>query len=526
MKVAVVGSGVSGLAATWLLNEYSEHEVHLFDADDRPGGHANTVEFKDPSKPNAKPVNVDRGFIVFNIPTYPNFSRFLHINNIPWLKTEMTFSVTRDRGAFEWAGKNPLTLFCQPSNLFRPEMWRMVWDVLRFNARATVAVSTVPGSQNDIIGEKSFGEWLGEQQYSDAFIDNYILPMTACIWSTPPNICALDFPARSQLRFMYNHHLLQLVAKPPWLTVSGGSKHYVDRIVSKLPPEQLHLSTPIASVTTAYPSRTSSPSLDSKSTNSSSSTLVSPPSVILTTESGQQLEFDHVILACHSDTSLKMLKMGEGGATDMEKKVLSAFGWAHNEVVVHNDVEVVYQLMPLRKMAWSCWNFITSSQVSKGRKVNSNPDNQVSLTCKLNIYDMNQLQHISETDHGKVLVTLNPPYGPRPETIVSRQSFSHPMFTPQSPWAQANLHQIQNVRGVTFAGAWTKHGFHEDGFTSGMTVACEYLGARPPFTIMSPDRKPISHDQEKWLQTYEMLEAWRVWLCTLLVAVYVVVIGL
>lgn len=286
------------------------------------------------------------------------------------MATEMTFSVSRDRGAFEWAGKNPFTIFCQLSNLLDLGMWRMVWDILRFNAQATAAVTAAPGSPGDTLGTQSLGEYVKGQGYSDAFIDNYILvssiqellasanltnciqPMTACICafsyrqgsashpqlltnssgSTPPNICALDFPARSQIRFMYNHHLLQIIQKPPWLTIKGGrcvgpessrigprlnprrSKQYVQRIVNNLPHDRLHLSTPIQSLTTTESSK-----------------------VILTTASGEELEFDHVILACHSDTSRRIL--GEG-ITPTEKKVLDAFNWAENEVVLHNDLAV------------------------------------------------------------------------------------------------------------------------------------------------------------------------------------------
>ncbi|KAG8969191.1 hypothetical protein FRC03_004144 [Tulasnella sp. 419] len=368
MKVAVIGSGVSGLSATWLLNEHSPHKVHLFEADDRPGGHANTVQFIQPGKPDAKPVNVDRGFIVFNIPTYPNFARFLHICDIAWKKTQMTFSVSRDRGRYEWAGKNLFTVFCQMGNLFDPQFYRMIWDVLRFNATTTAIISR--GDAEKEFGSLSLGEYLRKEEYSDAFMDNYMLPMTAAIWNTPPDLCALNFPARSQIRFLYNHHLLQFINKPPWLTVDGGSQVYVNRIVSKLPAAQIHLSTPIQSVT-SYQAPESA----------------SGYRLVLKTADGKTEEFDHIVLATHSDVSLKLLQNGSdtfhtnSGAlpvSKLEKRVLSGFGWAKNEVVLHNDTD----LMPKRRIAWSCWNFLTKSSVDAKGRIKPNAD-QVTLTCTL-----------------------------------------------------------------------------------------------------------------------------------------------
>ncbi|KAG8682462.1 hypothetical protein FRC09_016758, partial [Ceratobasidium sp. 395] len=230
-RVAVVGSGVSGLAATWALNEYSDAEVHLFEADNRPGGHANTVKFKRPNMAgiDAEEVSVDTGFIVCNPPSYPNFLKFLALPDIriPTVQTEMTFSVSRDGGLFEWAGKDASTVFCQIQNLFRPGMWRMVWDILRFNASALSLIEDedepVDPSAKGAKAELSIGAYLNREGYSNEFIDDYLIPMTAAIWSTPPDTCALDFPARTLIRFMYNHHLLQVTGKPKWLTIPGGS---------------------------------------------------------------------------------------------------------------------------------------------------------------------------------------------------------------------------------------------------------------------------------------------------------------
>ncbi|CAE6533218.1 unnamed protein product [Rhizoctonia solani] len=459
-RVAVVGSGVSGLAATWALNEYSNAEVHLFEADDRPGGHANTVNFRRPGATEGQGIDVDTGFIVCNPPSYPNFLRFLALSNVnvPVVNTEMTFSVSRDKGDFEWAGKDPTTLFCQIQNLFRPGMWRMIWDILRFNASARRLIEENPEVSPNTKSEVSIGDYLRHEGYSNEFIDDYLIPMTAAIWSTPPDTCALDFPARTLIRFMHNHHLLQIVGKPKWLTIPGGSHKYVNRILAKLSKSQLHLSTQVQSLSTSP---------------GSSKVQIGLPS-------GTE-EFDHVILATHSDISLRILRQGVGTTPD-EEKILGSFLWNKNRAVLHSDVN----LMPKRRAAWSCWNYLTSSELNAQGEKRANV-NEVALT-----YCMNHLQHISERDHGPVLVTLNPPFEPLPELVVDQSLYEHPVLSAQSIAAQAELLRIQNVRGISYAGAWTKYGFHEDGFTSGLRAATSIpipgLKIALPFSIASPDR--------------------------------------
>ncbi|KAH9924661.1 FAD/NAD(P)-binding domain-containing protein [Epithele typhae] len=456
MKVAVVGSGVSGLGATWLLNEYSEHEVHLFESDHRPGGHANTVTY---SPPGREPTDVDTS-IVFNPSTYPNFINFLHIfpdlaERI--LPTEMTFSVSRNRGEFEWAGNNLMTVFCQPSRLLDPEMWRLIYDVLRFNAC----------TQNLLRDIKDEGDVLGEELSIDMYLkqNGYTLgaviacthmsyqPMTAAVWSTPPDKCALDFPARTyfvQIQFMYNHHLLQITGKPKWLTLRGGSRTYVRKIISRLPPSQLHLSTPIKALRTTQTSEKSH-------------------QVELTTASGETQSFDHVILACHTDTTVDILNAGDG-MTEEEAKILQCFRWNRNEAMLHCD----QRLMPRSRLAWSCWNYLTESVTDMAGKYLPNV-NRVSLT-----YWMNELQHLPTKDHGDVLVTLNPPFEPDPALTFGRYKYDHPILSDEAIRAQSALPTIQNTRGVSYAGAWTKYGFHEDGFSSGLRAAASLFPATTP----------------------------------------------
>ncbi|KIK69619.1 hypothetical protein GYMLUDRAFT_34001 [Collybiopsis luxurians FD-317 M1] len=444
MRVAVVGSGVSGLASTWLLNEHSNHEVHLYEADDRPGGHANTVRF--PSENGG--VDVDSGFIVFNPCTYPNFLSFLKMRPaVPIAPTEMTFSVSRDHGKFEWAGDTIFTVFCQPWRLIDPNMWRMLYDVLRFNACAQTLVAKWNSGASEF-EEISIGEYLDKEGYSQFFRDNYLIPMTAAIWSTPPDKCALDFPARTLIQFMHNHHLLQITGKPSWLTIPGGSHQYVKTILSSLPASQLHLSTPVVSIR-------------------NKGSLVE-----LTTASGESSFYDHVVLACHSDVALSILRAG-GGVTKDEETILGMFEWNKNVVVVHNDV----RLMPKARSAWSCWNYLTYTEVDDDGKQKANVD-RVSLT-----YGMNDLQHISEEDHGPVLVTLNPPF--EPSTNFGRYDYEHPVLDSKAVRAQELMSKIQGKRNISYAGAWLRYGFHEDGWTSGLLAASTYAPVLKP-TVQLP----------------------------------------
>ncbi|KAF7977188.1 hypothetical protein HWV62_4429 [Athelia sp. TMB] len=471
MKIAVVGSGVSGLAATWvssakisldlhlnavqlqLLNEYSDHEVHLYEADSRTGGHANTVRFTPPGKGPEEGVDVDT--------TYPNFLRFLKLHpEVSILKTEMTFSVSRDNGLFEWAGDNLFTIFIQPQRLLDPNHWRLIYDVLRFNAcaRRLVVGWSLEKDGSSGFGPLSIGEYLEKEGYSAAFRDNYLIPMTAAIWSTPPDKCAMDFPARTLIQFLSNHHLLQITGKPSWLTIGGGSRRYVDAILSRVPALRIHTSTAVSSLISTEGNK-----------------------VLLTTAAGGLEVFDHVVLATHSDTALSILKAG-GGVTPLEEDVLKGFKWSRNRAVLHSDSGP--GLMPRRRGAWSCWNYMTRSEVGK-----ANVD-QVALT-----YGMNDLQHISEEKYGPVLVTLNPPVEPAPEKTAGAWEYAHPVLDAEAIRSQKALSDIQNTRGITYAGAWTRYGFHEDGFTSGLAAVLTHArtsipGIRAPFNIEYVDREP------------------------------------
>jgi len=386
---------------------------------------------------------------VFNPSTYPNFLCFLNLVDIPYLPTEMTFSVSRAGGEFEWSGRNLFTFFCQPRNLLKPGMWVMLYDILRFNACARRLLDGKPSINLEHL---TIGAYLKQHGYSNFFINNYLIPMVAAVWSTPPEMCFENFPVYTLIKFLNNHHLLQLTGKPSWLTIKGGSQRYVRYIASRIPASHIHLSTSVKSVLTREEG--------------------SGVRVEIMTESGSVNHYDHVIMACHSDEALKILR--RGNVTPMEEQILSKFRWNQNEVILHYDS----RFMPRTRSAWSCWNYISPPDHRTATATLKTPVcNEFSLT-----YCMNQLQHISEEIFGPVLVTLNPLPKPKAETIIGKYNYQHPIIDQCSVEAQSEIVQIQNIRGISYTGAYLGYGFHEDGFRSGLQAAVT-LGANLPFSI-------------------------------------------
>lgn len=454
-RVAVIGSGCSGLGALWALNTSTDHEVHLFEAASRLGGHTNTVTFEGPKWDQ---VEVDTGFIVINTATYPNFIRFLKELGVPTKKTDMTFSFSRDQGAFEWAGTSVSSLFAQKRNLFRPGMWRLIFDIVRFNEFALDLLQNEPESENDpvvedqgakkskIPSQESIGDYLDREHYSREFCEEYIIPMTAAVWSTSPDKCALEFPAVTLVRFMYNHHLLTACAKrPDWMTIPGGSRQYIDAVLKGFPKDRIHIKSKVTALT---------PMQDG---------------VIRVTAKGRDHEFDHVILATHGDQALEILRPV---ATTDEIEILGNFRTSRNVAVLHSDLS----WMPKRRKVWSSWNYITESPFPSTKRRSTS---QVCLT-----YWMNQLQHIPEKKYGPVLVTLNPLKMPDPRLAQGIWEYSHPLYNADAIRSQQLLPRIQNNRGISYCGAWTKYGFHEDGFSSGLSAAMNHLGAKLPFDFV------------------------------------------
>lgn len=501
-KVAIVGSGCAGIGAAWALKD-TGYDVHLFEKSAKLGGHTNTQ----PWKVGKETANVDTGFIVLNEVTYPNFIRFLEEVGIEPTLTEMTFGVSRDHGVFEWSGE-PRGIFAQRRNLFRPEHWRMIFDIVRFNQFALDILAEAEDHDDEDdeneaspkppspLATMSIGEYLDREGYSQSFRDDYLIPMTAAVWSTSPDKCSLDFPAQTLIRFMWNHHLLTTIAeRPPWLTIPGGAQRYIDAVLKSFPKRRLHvhLSSEVANVL--------------RPTRDEGDVTVSW--IEGTSRKIEVDTFDHVIFACHGDEILPLLskhgsrpekssssssskkKSKSGGVvgshsgveyvSQEEIDILSAFQTSENVCYLHSDLD----LMPKRRKTWTSWNYLVNSKPSK----EEHPAG-VSLT-----YNMNILQHIPVETFGDVLVTMNPDHEPDPELTQGKFHYRHPLYTAEAVMAQRKLHKIQNVRGVSYCGAWTKYGFHEDGFTSGIQVAVEHLGAKLPFDFVdstySRGRRPV-----------------------------------
>lgn len=368
----------------------------------------------------------------------------------------MTFGVSRDHGLFEWSGTGE-GIFAQKENIWRPRFWRMIFDIIRFNQFALdLLVEDGPRKLGDARGEQSLGEYLKQEGYSEAFKDDYLIPMTAAVWSTSPDKTSLEFPVLTLVRFMWNHHLLSTLAeRPTWLTIKGASQKYIDAIVR-------------SSDATRYHFHTDSPVVGVDRRQQSGSPLVDLTYKNLQTGNHEVSTFDHVIMACHGDDVLPLMtSKARVPPSEKEQSILGAFQTSENVAYLHSDLS----LMPKRRPVWTAWNYLTVSTPSKL----SHPAG-VALT-----YWMNLLQHLPEDEFGPVLVTMNPPHAPDPALTQGKYVYRHPLYTISAVEAQKNLAQIQNTSGISYCGAWTKYGFHEDGFSSGLKVAIDHLGATLPF---------------------------------------------
>tara|TARA_R110002096_G_scaffold257381_1_gene450759 strand:+ start:78781 stop:80148 length:1368 start_codon:yes stop_codon:yes gene_type:complete len=433
-KVAIIGAGISGLSAAWLLSK--KHDVTVFEADKHFGGHANTVTAVTPDGA----IPVDTGFIVCNDRNYTNFLELLNKLKISPHPTEMSFGVSMDKGSFEYAGSSDLrSLFAQRRNLVRPRFWRLVRSIMRFYEESS---KINPQDAENI----TLRHYLEQQQYDGAFLRDHILPMAAAVWSTPSSKVG-DFPLTSFLRFCKNHGLLQVKDRPQWFTIPGGSREYVSEIV-KQTDARFEINTPIKSVR--------------RTANG-----------VLVTVAGKDCEkFDNILIATHANTALEMLK----DADPLEKSILSAFKYARNEAVLHSDV----RFMPKRKRAWSSWNYMQND---------SSDENSLSVT-----YWMNKLQPLdTETP---LFVTLNPHIELNGELVHYRKDYDHPIFDLSTLEAQKQLLNIMGHRNVWYAGAHFGYGFHEDGLQSGL-FAAEQLGeVNRPWNVPEMNGRIIALDSE------------------------------
>ncbi len=417
-RIAIVGSGIAGLGAAWLLRE--QHDVVLFEAAERLGGHTNTVDVT----LDGVTHGVDTGFLVFNRRTYPNLCALFAALEVPVTNSDMSFAVSVQEPDIEWAGSNLATVFAQKRNLARPAFWRMLQDIVRFNRETTRE------AREHALPAISLGDYLDRNRYGVEFRDWYLVPMAAAIWSCPPRTM-LEYPVATFLQFCHNHGLLQVSDRPQWMTVNGGAREYVRRIAAQLP--DVRLGCPVAGVRREA------------------------GKVELLTAGGAEV-FDQVIFACHSDQTLAILG---GAATPLERAVLGAVRYQPNRALLHTDPA----LLPRRRATWSAWNYAASAGASADRSV------AVS-------YLINHLQPLPWKT--PVVVSLNPFREPAPEHLIAEIDYAHPVFDAAAVAAQAHLPTLQGRNHTWFCGAWTGYGFHEDGLKSAVDV-CSVLGAVAPW---------------------------------------------
>lgn len=420
MRIAVVGTGIAGISSAWLLS--GSHDVDVFEASDQMGGHTRTLDLDT----GAGPFPVDTGFQVFNRRTYPNLTRFFDRLGISVNDADMSFSVQVRDADIEWSGTSLDTVFAQRKNLRNPTFIRMLSDVLRLSHDADRLCA------DPTVAELTLGQLMKREGYSDAFTDWYLIPMGDAIWSTPPGDM-LDYPALTFLTFCANHGLLHIFGKPQWLSVDGGARRYLDAAARSFSGE-VFLGEPVERA-----ERTAT-------------------GVRLTTPARSR-DYERVIFASHPPETLEAL--GDT-ATDDERRVLSAFHYWDNDVVLHTDES----FLPHERRAWASWNWYSaSSDMTKA---------MLMLT-----YRMNTLQKLPE-DAPTVLETLNRDREPAAGTVLGELTFQHPMYSREAVAAQRLLPTIQGMDRIWYAGAWTRYGFHEDGLLAGVRVS-EALGAALPW---------------------------------------------
>jgi len=415
MRIAVIGTGISGLSCAWLLDQ--RHSVTVYEAEARLGGHSNTV----PVPWRGGTIPVDTGFLVYNELNYPQLTRLLAHLGVRSRPSDMSFGVSIDGGRFEYAGSS-LGMLAQPANLTRPRFHGMLHDIVRFHRDARRFLAE--GGP----GEPTLGRFLADRGYGDWFQRRYLLPMGAAIWSASLD-GMLDFPARTLLRFFDNHGLLSIHDRPQWRTIEGGSQAYVERLAAPL-RGRVRLATPALAVR-----RTSG------------------GAEVIDGQGGRTI-FDHVVLACHADQALGLIER----PAPTERALLGAFRYQPNRAVLHRDPS----LMPRRRSVWSSWNYLA----------HQGHENKVSVT-----YWLNRLQGIDPAC--LALLSLNPLHEPAPDSVIAAFDYAHPQYDHGSIAAQRRLHEIQGVDRLWFAGAHWGHGFHEDGLRSGLAVAAGLGVAAP-----------------------------------------------
>lgn len=406
MKIAIVGTGIAGNVAAHHLHR--EHDITVFEAGSHIGGHTHTHDIEIGGRTYA----VDTGFIVFNDWTYPHFVRLLDQLGVPSQVSSMSFSVRVEGCDLEYNGTSLNRLFAQRRNLLRPAFYRMIGEILRFNREAPALLETGDDGL-------TLGEYLRQQRYRREFIEHYLVPMGAAIWSTDP-ARLLDFPARFLVRFFHNHGMLSVNDRPVWRVVQGGSREYVKRLTAPF-RERIRLNTTVSAIRRL------------------------PGHVEVVTGDGSPQRFDAVFIATHSDQALRLL----ADPTPLEREVLGAIPYQANEVVLHTDT----RLLPRRRLAWAAWNY----------HVPARPGDGVAVT-----YNMNILQGFNAPV--PFCVTLNRTGDIDPSRILKRLTYHHPLFTPAGVAAQQRQAELNGTRRTFYCGAYWRFGFHEDGVVSALNA--------------------------------------------------------
>ena len=426
MKIAIVGAGISGLGCAYALSKFKEFEITLYESGDHIGGHSNTIDLALDTPVGTITHGIDTGFLVFNQRTYPRLLRLFHELKVDIAKSEMSFSVSipkKDGGTLEWAGTNIDSLFAQRQNIVSPSFLKMVKDIIKFNRLCT---DLAKDKKLDNL-ELTVGEFLNKHRLSQQFRDWYFLPMVGAIWSCPV-AQMLNFPISTMIRFCFNHGLIQISDRPQWLTVQGGSREYVKKIVAHLENHGSQFK------------RSQVKSVVRKNNS---------VEIITDTEINT---YDHVVMACHSDQALKVLS----DASADESAILGLIHYQDNRAVLHTDSSV----LPENKKCWSAWNYATTQNENLH-------DQQVCVN-----YLINKLQPLPAAWADQaVIVSLNPVQEPQKSKVRADIQYAHPIFDEAAIKAQHQLPMIQGVHHTWFCGAWTGYGFHEDGLRSGELVA-------------------------------------------------------
>lgn len=423
LNIAVIGTGIAGMSAAWLLNR--AHNVTVFEKEPRSGGHSNTVD----APTDGGPIPVDTGFIVYNERNYPNLTALFQHLGVRTKDSDMSFAASLDDGRLEYSGTDLNGLVGQRRNIVRPRFWRMVKDLLRFYREAPQFL------EDEASASLSLGEYLTRNGYGDAFVDDHLLPMGAAIWSTTAEDMRA-YPAAAFIRFFVSHGLINLVDRPQWRTVDGGSREYVKRLTE---PYRNRIHFGGVRAIERFPGK-----------------------VQVITNDGETRAFDHVVLATHADEAFALLSDRDS----FEKGLLGDWRYTHNRAVLHTDPS----LMPKRRRVWSSWNFIGRSAV---------PAAQTGPLCVT--YWMNQLQGLDPSH--PLFVSLNPIKEPAAGSVIREIEYTHPYFDQAALRSQQQLWDLQGHRRTWYCGSYFGYGFHEDALQSGLAVAEQLGGVERPWTV-------------------------------------------